>query len=40
MGDAVCDLNMNLINNLLDVEIVHLKGDNNMLENDDVQLTL
>jgi hypothetical protein len=36
MGDVVCDLNMNLSNNLSDVEFVHLKCGNNMLENDDV----
>jgi len=40
MGDVVFDLNMNLINNLLNVEFVHLKFGNNLLENDDVQLTL
>ncbi len=40
MGDAVCDLNMNLINNLSNVELVHLKCGNNMSKNDDVQLTL
>jgi hypothetical protein len=39
MGDAICDLNMNLINNLSDVEFVHLKCGN-MSKNDDDQFTL
>jgi hypothetical protein len=40
MGDAICDLNMNLTNNLSNVEFVHLKCDNNMSKNGDDQLTL
>jgi len=31
MGEIACDLNMNLISSLLNVESIHLKFKNNLL---------
>jgi hypothetical protein len=33
MGEIACDLNMNPISNLSNVESIHLKYKNNLLEN-------
>jgi len=33
MGEIACDLNMNPINSLSNVESIHLKCKNNILEN-------
>jgi len=33
MGDITCDLNMNPISSLPNVEFIHLKCKNNLLEN-------
>jgi hypothetical protein len=41
VGEAICEMNMNPTNNLLDVENVHPQSSNNLsLENDDVQLVV